>query len=232
MWDIQYCKQGLTALWRLLSNNTNIQNEVRKKGIWGSGPALRWKSQRIKIHMPGYWFPIDFKSKPFLFGNHKYLAKSQDFWFQDFFLEIFKIHNRLVWIFLLIFLLFWICFITVLFKGITNLKKETRTVTRQLNKSRHFCLNCLCDFHLCIEKLVLNATAPPPPPSTVPEFIGPVFVKTSPKRSFSMTVNERFVLLFAKTGSMNSGTGYKSPVLFSSSCYLGTRPRCPLSSAM
>jgi hypothetical protein len=39
----------------------------------------------------------------------------------------------------------------------------------------------------------------------VPEFIDPVFAKTSPKRSFSMTENERFGLVFAKTGSINSG---------------------------
>jgi hypothetical protein len=41
---------------------------------------------------------------------------------------------------------------------------------------------------------------------TVPEFIDPVFAKTSPERSFSMTENERFGLVFAKTGSINSGT--------------------------
>ena len=42
---------------------------------------------------------------------------------------------------------------------------------------------------------------------TVLEFIDPVFEKTSPKRSFSMTENDRFGLVFAKTGSINSGTG-------------------------
>ncbi len=42
---------------------------------------------------------------------------------------------------------------------------------------------------------------------TVPEFKDPVFAKTSPKRSFSMSENERFGLVFAKTGSINSGTG-------------------------
>ncbi len=41
----------------------------------------------------------------------------------------------------------------------------------------------------------------------VPEFIDPVFTKTSPKRSFSVTQNERFGLVFAKTGSIISGTG-------------------------
>jgi hypothetical protein len=33
----------------------------------------------------------------------------------------------------------------------------------------------------------------------VPEFIDPVFAKTSPKRSFSMTEYERFGLVFTKT---------------------------------
>ncbi len=43
--------------------------------------------------------------------------------------------------------------------------------------------------------------------NTVPEIIDPVFAKTSPKRSFCMTENERFGLVFGKTGSINSGTG-------------------------
>jgi hypothetical protein len=41
----------------------------------------------------------------------------------------------------------------------------------------------------------------------VPEIIDPVFAKTSPKRSFCMTENERFGLVFKKTGSINSGKG-------------------------
>ncbi len=41
----------------------------------------------------------------------------------------------------------------------------------------------------------------------VPEIIDPVFAKTSPKRSVCMTENERFGLVFVKTGSINSGTG-------------------------
>jgi hypothetical protein len=45
------------------------------------------------------------------------------------------------------------------------------------------------------------------PKVPVPEFIDPVFTKTSPKRSFSMTERERFGLVFAKTGSIISGTG-------------------------
>ncbi len=41
--------------------------------------------------------------------------------------------------------------------------------------------------------------------NTVPEIIDPAFAKTIPKRSFSMTENERFGLVFVKTGSINSG---------------------------
>ncbi len=40
---------------------------------------------------------------------------------------------------------------------------------------------------------------------SVPELIDPVFVKTSPKRSFSVIQNERFGLVFVKTGSIISG---------------------------
>ncbi len=42
---------------------------------------------------------------------------------------------------------------------------------------------------------------------SVPEFINPVFAKTSPKRAFSVIENEHFGLVFAKTGSINSGAG-------------------------
>ncbi len=41
----------------------------------------------------------------------------------------------------------------------------------------------------------------------MPEIIDPVFAKTSPKRSFCMTENERFGLVFVKTGSINSDGG-------------------------
>ncbi len=41
----------------------------------------------------------------------------------------------------------------------------------------------------------------------MPEFIDPVFAKTSPKCSFLVIENERFRLVFAKAGSINSGTG-------------------------
>ncbi len=43
--------------------------------------------------------------------------------------------------------------------------------------------------------------------SPVPEFIDPVFTKTSLKRSFSVIQNERFGLVFAKSGSIVLGTG-------------------------
>ncbi len=42
---------------------------------------------------------------------------------------------------------------------------------------------------------------------SLPKFIDPVFMKTSPKRPFSLIENERFGLVFRKTGSINSGTG-------------------------
>ncbi len=40
----------------------------------------------------------------------------------------------------------------------------------------------------------------------VPEFIDPVFTKTSPKLSISVIQNERFWLVFVKTGFIISGT--------------------------
>jgi hypothetical protein len=43
--------------------------------------------------------------------------------------------------------------------------------------------------------------------NSVPESIDQVFTKTSPKRSFSVIQNERFGLVFAKTGSIFLGTG-------------------------
>jgi hypothetical protein len=42
--------------------------------------------------------------------------------------------------------------------------------------------------------------------NTVPEFIDPVFTKTSPKRSFSLNRKRAFWLVFAKTESIISGT--------------------------
>jgi hypothetical protein len=53
--------------------------------------------------------------------------------------------------------------------------------------------------------------------SPLPEFIDPVFMKTSPKRSFSLNRKRAFWLVFAKTGSIISGTGLSERfVIFSS----------------
>jgi hypothetical protein len=54
--------------------------------------------------------------------------------------------------------------------------------------------------------------------SAVPEFIGPVFAKTSPKRTFSLTEKECFGLVFAKTGSIISGT-WQEGILYSNVLY-------------
>ncbi len=48
----------------------------------------------------------------------------------------------------------------------------------------------------------------------MPEVIDPVFAKTNPKRSFSVIENEHFGVVFAKTGSINSGTGIDAASLF------------------
>ncbi len=53
----------------------------------------------------------------------------------------------------------------------------------------------LLDFQWCFLGIVSSA---------VSEFIDLVFAKTSPKRSFGMTENERFGLVFAKTWYINS----------------------------
>ena len=42
----------------------------------------------------------------------------------------------------------------------------------------------------------------------MPEFIDPVSTKTSPKRSFSLNRKRAFWLVFAKTGSIISGTDW------------------------
>jgi hypothetical protein len=43
-------------------------------------------------------------------------------------------------------------------------------------------------------------------PKPVPEIIDPVFAKTSQNACFLLSENERFGLVFVKTGSINSGT--------------------------
>ncbi len=50
-------------------------------------------------------------------------------------------------------------------------------------------------------KLVERLLATP-----VPEIIDPVFAKTSQNARFLFSENERFGLVFVKTGSINSGT--------------------------
>ncbi len=73
--------------------------------------------------------------------------------------------------------------------------------------------------------------------SPLPEFIDPVFAKTSLKRSFSVIENERFRLVFANTGSIISGTwqGYivESGIWLSyhpaSLCSLAVRYDIPMS---
>ncbi len=48
----------------------------------------------------------------------------------------------------------------------------------------------------------------------VPEFIVTVFMKASPKRLFSLNRKQAFWLVFAKAGSIISGTGYATLNLF------------------
>ncbi len=43
----------------------------------------------------------------------------------------------------------------------------------------------------------------------MPEIIDPVFAKTSQNARFLLNENERFGIVFMKTGSINSGTGSK-----------------------
>ncbi len=72
-------------------------------------------------------------------------------------------------------------------------------------------------FELQIREIILNVQGCPgsfpsssilqPQQIPVPEFIDPVFTKTSPKLSFSLNRKRAFWLVFAKTGSIISGTG-------------------------
>ncbi len=58
----------------------------------------------------------------------------------------------------------------------------------------------------------IRSVDPYPVSDPVPGFIDPVFAKTISKRSFSVIENELVRLVFAKTGSLNSGTwGQKWP---------------------
>jgi hypothetical protein len=44
--------------------------------------------------------------------------------------------------------------------------------------------------------------------ASIPEIIDHVFAKTSQNARFLLSENERFGLVFVKTGSINSGTSY------------------------
>jgi hypothetical protein len=50
--------------------------------------------------------------------------------------------------------------------------------------------------------------------TSVPEIIDPVFAKTSQNARFLLSENERFGLVFVKTGSINSGTGNVTNFIF------------------
>jgi hypothetical protein len=69
--------------------------------------------------------------------------------------------------------------------------------------------------------------------SPVPEIIDPVFAKTSRNARFLLSENERFGLVFVKTGFLNSGTGfnyvinYKSEYLDTSGSDLDLVGSCP-----
>jgi hypothetical protein len=62
--------------------------------------------------------------------------------------------------------------------------------------------------------------------SAVPEIIDPVFAKTSQNARFLLSENERFGLVFVKTGSINSGT-VLSPI---PSRHVSCLVLCPISS--
>jgi hypothetical protein len=85
-------------------------------------------------------------------------------------------------------------------------KVKVRMPGRRYNKAID--LACLCPVSSYIDiRRAFHCIA-------VPEFIDPVFTKTSPKRSFSLNRKRAFWLVFAKTGSIISGTGHNSPVLW------------------
>ncbi len=65
----------------------------------------------------------------------------------------------------------------------------------------------------------------------MPEFIDPFFAKESPKRSFSLRENERFVLVFVKTGSTDFGHRrgtYLDLFIFCPNIWILTRDPVPL----
>jgi hypothetical protein len=67
-------------------------------------------------------------------------------------------------------------------------------------------INLKRDFFFTVWKFLIKSWKHWP----VPECIDPVFAKGSLKRSFSMTENERYGLVFAKTMSINLGTRFRT----------------------
>ncbi len=82
-----------------------------------------------------------------------------------------------------------------------NIKRKQKLpiCTRSINSHNLGCLKAVLQI-LCFG-------------SPVPEFIDPVFTKTSQKRSFSLNRKRAFQLVFAKTGSIISGTGFRSVII-------------------
>ncbi len=68
------------------------------------------------------------------------------------------------------------------------------------------------EYASCLVLIIQYINVENPARKIVPEIIDPVFAKTSPKRSFCMTENESFGLVFVKTGSINSGIGLYTPM--------------------
>ncbi len=55
----------------------------------------------------------------------------------------------------------------------------------------------------------------------MPKIIDPVFAKTSQNARFLLSENERFGLVFVKTGSINSGTASGLIIFFTLSMTMG-----------
>ncbi len=93
----------------------------------------------------------------------------------------------------------------------TTLEYSTRVVQEGDRRCKKSTLNDLAyltplRIPLMNPVFVSDQTPGPYTERTVPEFIDPVFTKTSPKRSFSLNRKRLFWLVFAKTGSIISGT--------------------------
>ncbi len=87
-----------------------------------------------KIHRLGYGF-----SMVFFLEIANIWQKSQDFWFADFFLEIFKIH-RLVWLFIWIFLVVLNVSHQCFDLKLLRILNFTNAVFIKDNFQKHFCI--------------------------------------------------------------------------------------------